>query len=115
MTRGALAEMRSLLLELRPTALTEAQLGDLLQQAAKALMGKMRVPVMLTVGDCRGRPPTALPPDVQITLYGVMQALNNIAKHAEAHQYTISLELQPTQVALSIRDDGNGFTAPHHR
>ena len=33
LTRGALAEMRTLLLELRPAALAEASLPDLLQPA----------------------------------------------------------------------------------
>src|SRR5512138_3291935 len=45
LTRGALAEMRTLLLELRPTALTEAALADLLKQLAEAINGRARLPV----------------------------------------------------------------------
>src|SRR5690606_27738926 len=36
LTRGALAEMRMLLMELRPTALQEAELNELLQQLTDA-------------------------------------------------------------------------------
>jgi len=45
LTRGALAEMRTLLLELRPTALVETALGDLLSQLAEAIAGRARLPV----------------------------------------------------------------------
>jgi len=43
LTRGALAEMRTLLLELRPAALVEAELGDLLRQLSEAITGRARV------------------------------------------------------------------------
>ncbi len=105
LTRGALAEMRTLLLELRPTALTEASLGDLLRQLAEAVTGRARVPITLTVeGKC------PLPPDVQVAFYRIAQeALNNIAKHAEASQAAVSLSCQPEKVELRISDDGRGF------
>ena len=55
LTRGALAEMRTLLLELRPAALTEKPLGELLGHLADAFVGRTRVPVDLRVsGDERG-------------------------------------------------------------
>jgi signal transduction histidine kinase len=44
LTRGALAEMRTLLLELRPKALVEADLGDLLRQLTEAFIGRARIP-----------------------------------------------------------------------
>ena len=47
LTRGALAEMRTLLLELRPSALVETEFSDLLVQLADAFKGKARVPVSL--------------------------------------------------------------------
>ena len=52
-----------------------------------------------------------LPGDVQVSLYRTAQeALNNIAKHAQANQATVGLNCQPDQVKLSISDDGRGFT-----
>jgi len=105
LTRGALAEMRTLLLELRPAALEEAMLGDLLRQLTEAITGRARVPIVLTVEEER-----MLPPDVQVALYRIAQeALNNVAKHAGASQATVNLRCQPEQVELFIRDDGRGF------
>lgn len=105
LTRSALAEMRSLLLELHPATLTEKPLGHMLRHLSEALMRRARVPVTVTVDDER-----RLPPDVQIALYRVTQeALNNIVKHAEAS--TVQLELRPwrTGISLCIQDDGRGF------
>ena len=78
LTRGALAEMRTLLFELRPAALADAELSDLLRQLAESVIGRARVPVTLEVeGTC------AIPPDVKIAFYRIAQeALNNIAKHS---------------------------------
>ncbi|MEI2652462.1 MAG: two-component regulator propeller domain-containing protein [Microthrixaceae bacterium] len=42
LTRGALAEMRTLLLELRPSAVTQARLEDLLRQLIEATTGRAR-------------------------------------------------------------------------
>ena len=50
LTRGALAEMRTLLLELRPAALVEANLGDLLRQLAESVSGRTGIPVAVVAG-----------------------------------------------------------------
>jgi PAS domain S-box-containing protein len=105
LTQGALAEMRTLLLELRPAALTEKPLGDLLSHLATAVTSRGRVPVKLTVaGD------SSLPPETQIGLYRIAQeALNNMIKHAKASEAFVDLECEPGRAMLSIRDDGCGF------
>jgi signal transduction histidine kinase len=116
LTRGALAEMRTLLLELRPAALADAELGDLLRQLAESITGRARVPVTVEVeGDC------SLPPEVKVALYRIAQeALNNVAKHAGASQATVNLRCTPSfppeirgeqrgSVELCISDDGRGF------
>jgi ligand-binding sensor domain-containing protein/signal transduction histidine kinase len=106
LTRGALAEMRTLLLELRPTALMEADLGELLRQLAESITGRARVPVRVRVqGECNP------PPDVKVALYRIAQeALNNVAKHAAAKSATVSLSCEPNQLDLEISDDGQGFS-----
>ena len=105
LTQGAAAEMRTLLLELRPASLTEKPLGELLRHLVAAFTGRTRVPVELSAG---GECP--LPPDVQIALYRIAQeSLNNVAKHAQAGQAWVSLQGQVDQVVLTIRDDGCGF------
>jgi signal transduction histidine kinase len=104
-TRGALAEMRTLLLELRPTALLQAETGELFKYLVNAFTGRTRVPVRLVF---EGSP--ALPGEVKIGLYRIAQeALNNIAKHAEASQVSLTLLCQSERVTLEIRDDGIGF------
>jgi PAS domain S-box-containing protein len=105
LTRGALAEMRTLLLELRPATLTEAKLDKVLRHLTEAITSRTRVPIELVAdGDC------SLPPEMQIALYRITQeALNNIAKHARASQATVELRCQPDRVELCISDDGRGF------
>jgi PAS domain S-box-containing protein len=105
LTRGALAEMRTLLFELRPAALADADLNDLLRQLADSVFGRARVLVTLEVnGTCE------IPPDVKIALYRIAQeALNNIVKHSGATSARITLRCQPPDIALNIIDNGHGF------
>ena len=104
LTRGALAEMRTLLVELRPNALLQIPLADLLRQLSESLVGRVRMPIELSVEGQR-----KLPPDVQVGLYRITQeALNNVVKHSKATQAVVTLRLHDT-VRLSIADDGCGF------
>ncbi|MBN1641285.1 MAG: GAF domain-containing protein [Anaerolineae bacterium] len=105
LTRGALAEMRALLLELRPSALAEAPLDDLLRQLGEAIAGRARVRVDVSVeGACE------VPQEAKIALYRIAQeALNNVAKHAHARSAAVRLCCEPGQAALTIADDGVGF------
>lgn len=108
LTRGASAEMRTLLLELRPAALTEKSLDQLLGHLAETVTSRTRVPISLSVD-----PGCLLPEDVQIALYRIAQeALNNVARHAGAGEVTVELVCQTQRVTLRIRDDGRGFD-PH--
>lgn len=106
LTRGALAEMRTLLLELRPSALSEVPLNELLRQLVEAAMGRSRVPMTLTI-EGEHAPPT----EVRIALYRIAQeALNNVTKHAAAQHASLSLCCcQPQRVEMRIGDDGRGF------
>jgi signal transduction histidine kinase len=105
LTRGALAEMRTLLLEMRPESLERADIKSLLTQLADAFIGRVRIPVLLDIqGDCE------LFKDVKIVFYRVAQeALNNIAKHSGATQVGLLLECQPERLTLIIKDNGLGF------
>ena len=105
LTRGAMAEMRALLAELRPSTLTDAELGDLLRLLGNAFTGRTNIPARVTVVE-QG----ILPTDVQVAIYRVCQeALNNIARHAGASLVEIDLKHADTAIELSIRDDGQGF------
>lgn len=105
LTRGALSEMRMLLLELRPDTLADVELGDLCRHLTNAFSGRTRVPVTLTQDG-----QAALPPSGKEAFYRVDQeALNNVAKHADAGQVQLYLALQPERAELVVRNDGAGF------
>lgn len=114
LTRGALAEMRTLLLELRPGKLVEVRLAELLRQLADALSARARVEVKLEITGT-----DELAPDTKIAFYRVAQeALNNVAKHARARHVQITLQQSAEVASLRIQDDGCGFVfatiAPEH-
>jgi PAS domain S-box-containing protein len=105
LVRGSLAEMRTLLFELRPAALETADLGELVSQLGDALTGRTRIPVEVILdGEAE------IPEEVKIVLYRITQeAFNNIEKHAGAQQVKVSLDRNPQLVRLEIVDDGHGF------
>lgn len=105
LTRGALAEMRSLLLELRPAALVNSKMSHLIQQLSNAIQVKKRIVVQLSVED-NG----SLPTDVHISLYRIIQeSLNNIVKHSRASEVSINLHHDEQQLLLEVHDNGTGF------
>jgi two-component system, NarL family, sensor histidine kinase DegS len=61
--------------------------------------------------DHEGRPPE-LPPDVQLTIFRVLQeSLTNVVRHAEATKVSVGLSWRAPQLALTVQDDGRGFDA----
>ncbi len=118
LTRGALAELRTLLFELRPRSLIEVSLPILLEHLAQAMSNRARIPIRVVVdGTC------SPPPEVQVGLYRIAQeALNNIIKHAGATQAIVTLRCWTQEhgqrLELIIEDDGCGFDAtaisPHN-
>ena len=106
LTWGALAEMRTVLVELRPAALTEMDLADLLRQLAQAATA--RAPLLEVSVSTDGR--RDLPPEVQVVLYRIAQeGLNNIVKHSDAGHADVRLVRRVDGVQLSVSDDGRGF------
>ncbi|MCS6773010.1 MAG: PAS domain-containing sensor histidine kinase [Anaerolineae bacterium] len=111
LSRGALAEMRTLLLELRPASLVEASLPDLLRQLSASITSRARVSVEVRInGDA-----SDIPPEIKVSLYRIAQeALNNVAKHSGASKAEVVLTVgapngKEPHIALSVRDDGCGF------
>lgn len=116
LNRGALAEMRTLLIELRPAALHNIPLSELLSQLTEAITSRSGVPFELSIEKI-----PLLPDDVQEAFYRIAQeALNNVIKHAQAIRVMVSLSRsqlslddhgKPTlQVSLEVQDDGVGFS-----
>ncbi len=104
LTRGALAEMRTLLVELRPNALVEVPLPTLLRQLVESLLSRARINIQVSAEGER-----KLPADVQVGLYRIAQeALNNVVKHAGASEAVLTLRMEDT-VRLTVVDNGKGF------
>ncbi len=105
LTRGAMAEMRALLAELRPSTLTDSNMSDLLHLLGNALSGRTNIRVSVTAPE-----ELTLPADVQVAFYRVCQeSLFNIAKHSKASQVDIVLKEEEALIELRVRDDGQGF------
>lgn len=109
LARGALAEMRTLLLELRPAALVEAELCDLIKQLTEAVAGRARVPVQLSIEGHRENH-RQLPADAQLAFYRIVQeALNNIVRHAHATKAEVRVTFTEKRLELEVGDNGQGF------
>ncbi len=104
--RGASAEMRTLLLELRPASLVNSDLDALIIQLSQAIQARKQIRFSINIS----KPLDALPTDAHIAFYRVAQeALNNIVKHAHATEVHIHLNSTPSGAELRIQDDGQGF------
>jgi signal transduction histidine kinase len=97
--------MRTLLVELRPAALEDTDLGDLIGHQVNAFTARTRIPVTYE-RTCIHNPP----PEIKEMFYRIVQeAFNNIAKHAEAAAVRVQLDCQVGRTEIIIQDDGIGF------
>ncbi|HZC26479.1 MAG TPA: GAF domain-containing sensor histidine kinase [Actinopolymorphaceae bacterium] len=107
LAEAGLADMRALIFELRPQALAEEGLVAALGKQLAALQARHGV---RTYADLGREPGAGL--KVKQALYRIAQeALQNIARHAQASRVTMRLSGSSTVLALEISDDGTGFDA----
>jgi len=107
LARGALAEMRTLLMELRPNAIIEATPNELLRHLMDAYSSRIGSVIQYTE---KIDPKATITGDQKLVIYRVAQeALNNVAKHASPNQVKILFHVDPTQISLMVEDDGRGF------
>jgi signal transduction histidine kinase len=111
--------MRTMLLELRPTAVAKSPLAELLAQLTEASTSRAAMPFRLFIEQT----PT-LPAEVHAGFYRIAQeALNNVVKHAQPSQVTVRLSASPlptdtdgaerVEIRLEVADDGTGFLPQH--
>jgi two-component system sensor histidine kinase UhpB len=104
LTQHAGAQLRSLVLELRPTMLESAGLGPTLRWLAKQHEESTGIATQV-VGQLDD-----VPGDLAIACFrSVQEALTNVIRHARAHQVWIELHQVAGAIELAIRDDGVGF------
>lgn len=103
--RENLAEARSLVADLGPTALHGATLAAAIERVAASFAAQTGVELDVRVtGEQR-----ALPPAHEVALLRATQeALANVRKHAAASRVWVELGYGP-EVRLRVRDDGRGF------
>ena len=105
LAREASAELRAVLAELRPPALSEDGLAAALHKHVETLRRAHQVPITLDA-----RTTCAIPTDVEDTIFRVAQeALHNALRHADPSMITVELETCGDLVVLEVRDDGHGF------
>ena len=108
-SQQALREMRLLIYELRPLALSGVGLVGALQQRLDTVERRSGVEVHLSIEDGLN-----LPPGAEDELYRIaIEALNNALKHANPTTVSVALGREEKQalpcIELSILDDGRGF------
>ena len=103
--RAASADMRALLYELRSSARQELTLAKLIEPLLVSVRARTSTIFHLaSEGDC------TYSDTISLTFFRIVQeCLNNIAKHAEATEATITLDCEPESLRLTIVDDGRGF------
>jgi signal transduction histidine kinase len=104
-----IANLRSLIVELRPPALDEIGLVPAIETLAQRIASSegltVETNIALALEDSE-----RLAPDIESTVYRVVQeALTNVAKHAVASRLEIELLMEGDDVAVTVRDDGRGF------
>ena len=105
LAKSALAEMRSLIFELRPTAVTALGLVPALRQLVVTLERQYGLKVDLRVnGD-----PQLTESEAQRLFRISQEALNNVVKHAQTDKAVLSIRFDNGRVLLQVEDQGIGF------
>jgi signal transduction histidine kinase len=105
LARDALAEMRTLVRELRPGSVVDEGLVKSLERLAVMRKKRDGLSVTLTV---RGE--EAGGTEVKETIFRTArEAINNIAKHSGVKESRLDLSFGPEEIALLVQDSGKGF------
>ena len=105
-TTSIVHEMRSLLLELRPSQLESLGLANALEELATAYRTRLNMSVTTTIT------PVQLESKAEHALLRVAQeAFSNAVRHADATVLTLCLQPGAQSIELRITDNGKGFEA----
>lgn len=105
---NALGELRQIIADLRPPILDDMGLVAALKWYVHGFESRRGIACSFAVeGD-----PLRLPEEQETILFRIAQeALTNVAKHAAASAVAVTLQFQPSQVRLTVEDNGKGFAA----
>jgi signal transduction histidine kinase len=107
LSQQAHAELRALLLELRPDDVVEQGLDQALARLVSAIRVRSGIGVEIT-----GSLTRAVATEQAMVVFRIVQeALNNAVKHARATRVSVALADCPDGPQVSVADDGVGFDA----
>jgi signal transduction histidine kinase len=106
LARESLSEARRSVDALRPEPLETGRLADALSGIAERWSALHGITAEVTITGT-ARP---MPPEAELALLRTAQeALANVARHAQATRVRLTLSYMEHDVALDVRDDGQGF------
>src|SRR6266853_4151202 len=106
LAHSTLRAIRTLSIDLRPSALDDLGLLPALRWYVKEYQKKCAIEVDLVAPGFKER----LPAEMETALYRIVQeSLTNTARHANASRVTITLKEETDRVYARITDDGQGF------
>lgn len=109
---GAIAEMRRLIADLRPTTLDELGLGAALEALAERLAASDIVEVAMNVDldDHTDRAEARLSREIEDAVYRLVQeALNNVARHGGTDRAKVDVTEDGKTLRIRVVDQGQGF------
>jgi signal transduction histidine kinase len=109
LAREALAELRSLILGLRPADLAHDGLEGALRKEV-AMLGRVHGVEVELRADCPGRPTGEDDDEREIEVLRIAnEALHNAVRHAAARRVTVKLDGRGDTLRIEVTDDGIGF------
>ncbi len=106
-TSQTINKMRQLAQDMRPTMLDTLGLKTTLQNHCREYSIRAGLPVTLEIDEKLPE----LPDIYSITLYRFLQeTLTNVIKHSKAKHVWVELTLDELEIALTVQDNGIGFT-----
>jgi signal transduction histidine kinase len=110
---ASIEAMRGLITDMRPASLDHLGVYPALEalvERSRALSG-LDIQLQTDVGSESGERPRRLAPDVETTVYRVVQeALTNVVKHAGATSVEVQVAEHAEKIEIVVSDDGRGFT-----
>jgi len=104
--KGSIGEMRRIMADLYPPALSDTGLEETLRQYVEGFQKETSIACHFQREGLAGR----ISPSLEIGIYRIVQeAVSNVRKHACATELDIRLRFEPNQVLVEIKDNGKGF------
>jgi signal transduction histidine kinase len=108
---GTIADLRALIADLRPATLDALGVKAAIETLAeRKTYEHLEIDISIELAYEQGEKPTRMIDELETALYRITQeALTNATKHGQATRAVVEIHEDPTNVRLTIRDNGDGF------